>query len=168
MFPIKNISMRVLHTFQMGTARCHSSAVKICWWVRWHCPLNTGFDIWALAIWGRARYLSVTKGTPKYWSFTSELVFKCSFCSFICGCYDVSLSKWPVIQHLIVFYVINPYPAEWNYLNFQPFEVVPRYRDPQPQVVENYSYLFQFDKKNYKSWYLHNHFIPNNSCLIGW
>ena len=120
MFPIKNISMRVLHTFQMGTARCHSSAVKICWWVRWHCPLNTGFEIWALAVWGRARYLSVTKGSPKYWMFTSELVFKCSFCSFICGFYDVSLSKWPVIQYLIVFYVINPYPAEWNYLNFQP------------------------------------------------
>ena len=27
-------------------------------------------------------------------------------------------------------------------LNFQPLEVVSRYRDPQPQVVENYSYLF--------------------------
>ena len=24
-----------------------------------------------------------------------------------------------------------------NYLNFQPLEVVSRYRDPQPQVVEN-------------------------------
>ena len=24
------------------------------------------------------------------------------------------------------------------YLNFQPLEVVSRYRDPQPQVVENY------------------------------
>ena len=28
------------------------------------------------------------------------------------------------------------------YLNFQPLEVVSRYREPQPQVVENYSYLF--------------------------
>ena len=26
------------------------------------------------------------------------------------------------------------------YLNFQPLEVVSRYRDPQPQVAENYSY----------------------------
>ena len=31
------------------------------------------------------------------------------------------------------------------YLNFQPLDVVSRYRDPQPQVVENYSYLFNCD-----------------------
>ena len=34
----------------------------------------------------------------------------------------------------------NPYPAKLIHLNFQPLEVVSRYRDPQPQVVENYSY----------------------------
>ena len=34
---------------------------------------------------------------------------------------------------------INPYPAKIIYLNFQPLEVVSRYRNPQPQVVENYS-----------------------------
>ena len=32
---------------------------------------------------------------------------------------------------------INPYPAKLNNLNFQPLEVVPRYRDPQLQVAEN-------------------------------
>ena len=31
------------------------------WWLRWHCPPDTGFDIRALAVWGRARYLSVTE-----------------------------------------------------------------------------------------------------------
>ena len=30
-------------------------------WMRWHCPPDTGFEIQALAVWGRARYLSVTK-----------------------------------------------------------------------------------------------------------
>ena len=34
----------------------------------------------------------------------------------------------------------NPYPAKLFYLNFHPLVVVSRYRDPQPQVVENYSY----------------------------
>ena len=33
-------------------------------------------------------------------------------------------------------------PAELFYFNFQPFEVLSRYRDPQPQAVENYAYLF--------------------------
>ena len=37
---------------------------------------------------------------------------------------------------------VNPYHAELIYLNFQPLEVVSRHRDPQPQVVENYSHLF--------------------------
>ena len=36
----------------------------------------------------------------------------------------------------------NPYSAEvMIYLNFQSLEVVSRYRDPQPQVLENSSYL---------------------------
>ena len=35
----------------------------------------------------------------------------------------------------------NPYPAKVIYLNFHPPELVSRYRDPQPQVVENYSYF---------------------------
>ena len=30
-------------------------------WMRWHCPPDTGFEIRALAVWGRARYLSVTE-----------------------------------------------------------------------------------------------------------
>ena len=38
--------------------------------------------------------------------------------------------------------MINPYPAELIYLNFHPLEVVSGYRDPQLQVAENYSHLF--------------------------
>ena len=30
-------------------------------WLRWYCPPDTGFEIRALAVWGRVRYLSVTK-----------------------------------------------------------------------------------------------------------
>ena len=30
-------------------------------WMRWHCPPDTGFEIRAQAVWGRARYLSVTE-----------------------------------------------------------------------------------------------------------
>ena len=33
------------------------------------------------------------------------------------------------------------YNAKFNHLNFHPFEVVSRYRDPQLQVGENYSYF---------------------------
>ena len=47
--------------------------------------------------------------------------------------------------------VLNPYPAKLIYLNFQPLEVVSRYRDPRPQVLENYSCLFNLRPKIYKS-----------------
>ena len=43
----------------------------------------------------------------------------------------------------------NRYPV--NYLNFQLLEVVSRHRDPQPQVVENYPYLFNLRPDIYKS-----------------
>ena len=37
---------------------------------------------------------------------------------------------------------VKPYPyARVIYLNFRPLDIVSRYRDPQSQVVENYSYL---------------------------
>ena len=49
-------------------------------------------------------------------------------------------SKIYHINNKYSFYIgFNPYLAEEIYLNFQPLEVVSRYRDPQPQVVENYS-----------------------------
>ena len=49
------------------------------------------------------------------------------------------------------FDTLNPYPANLIYFNFQPLEVVSRYRDPQPQVVENYSHLFKLRPNIYKS-----------------
>ena len=30
-------------------------------WMRWHCPPDTEVKIWAMAVWNRARYLSVTE-----------------------------------------------------------------------------------------------------------
>ena len=42
-------------------------------------------------------------------------------------------------------------PAKLIYLNFQALEVMSRYRDPQPQVLENYSYLFNLRAEIYKS-----------------
>ena len=47
----------------------------------------------------------------------------------------------PGKQETLSLLFTNSYPAKLIYLNFQPLEVVSRYRDPQPQVVENYSYL---------------------------
>ena len=45
-------------------------------------------------------------------------------------------------QYFSLKYTVNAYHAKLSYLNFQPLEVVFRYRDPQLQVGENYSYLF--------------------------
>ena len=49
-------------------------------WLRWHCPPDTGFEIRALAVWGRARYLSVTEA-PHNTNFHTWMVKK-QFCFF--------------------------------------------------------------------------------------
>ena len=42
---------------------------------------------------------------------------------------------------------VNAYPAaKLISLNFQPLGVVSRYRDPQPEVFENYSYCLIWDQ----------------------
>ena len=49
-------------------------------WLRWHCPPDTGFEIRALAVWGRARYLSVTEA-PHNTDFHTWM-WKKHFCFF--------------------------------------------------------------------------------------
>ena len=46
-------------------------------WLRWHCPPDIGFEIRALAVWGRARYLSVTILTfTRGWGRNNFVSFK--------------------------------------------------------------------------------------------
>ena len=52
------------------------------------------------------------------------------------------------------------------YLIIHPLEVVSRYRDPQLQVAENYSYLFSVSTNISKFRCFYTHFIPNTSDLI--
>ena len=78
-----------------------------------------------------------------------------------------SSSIWSVSIYICTRNHANPFPAELIYLNFQPLEVVSRYRDPQPQAVENNPYLFNLRPSIYKFWRLNSHFIPNNSEFFG-
>ena len=75
------------------------------------------------------------------------------------------LTLWLFLLSLIFIRKVNPHPPGLIYLNFQLLEVVSRYREPQPQVVEYYSYLVIWDPNIYKSWCLSTHFIPNNSDI---
>ena len=59
--------------------------------------------------------------------------------------------------------MVSPYHAKIINLNIQPLEVMSRYHDLQPKVVEKYSYLFNLRENIYTFC----HFIPNNSALIG-
>ena len=55
---------------------------------------------------------------------------------------------------------------EVKWLNFQPLEVVDRGSETQPEVVNNYPYLFDLRPNIYKTLCLNSNFIPNNSGLI--
>ena len=48
-----------LCTYRLNWVR--KTSLRMVRWMRWHCPQDTGFEIRALAVWGRARYLSVTE-----------------------------------------------------------------------------------------------------------
>ena len=67
---------------------------------------------------------------------------------FVCIEYPEKIDIWEDILYVSVgaqprkrSININPCHAKFIYLNFQPIEVVSRYRDPQPQVVENCPYV---------------------------
>ena len=67
---------------------------------------------------------------------------------------------------VVNFVCINSYPAELIYLDFQPLEVVFRYRDPQIQVAKTYSYLFLFSTNIGKSWCLDTYSFPITVILV--
>ena len=56
--------------------------------------------------------------------------------------------------------MVNPLTAKLIYLNFQPLEVVSRYRDPQLQVAENYLCLFNLSTNISKTGCLNTHLFP--------
>ena len=66
-------------------------------------------------------------------------------------------------QCLITFtpwsFLLNPLTAKLFNLNFQPLEVVSRWRDPQLQVSENYSDLTKWRSTVFKFCWLLSHFI---------
>ena len=61
-------------------------------WVKWHCPPDSGFEIRALAVWGRVRYLSVTEA-PHNTEFY-EWMGKKHFCFF----QTAETGKWTPIS----------------------------------------------------------------------
>ena len=60
-------------------------------------------------------------------------------------CYMVQCTICDKLQNT---YLFNPLTAKLACLNFHPLEVVGRYRDPQLQVGENHSYLFNLRLTN--------------------
>ena len=67
--------------------------------------------------------LVCTPTTPGLMIFVSDLGLEISYVPFF---------------YKVAYATLNPCPAKLNNLNFQPLEVVSRYRDPQLQVTENY------------------------------
>ena len=60
---------------------------------------------------------------------------------------------------------INPWSSTLWKLYFHPLEVVPRYREPQLHVDENYSYLLNLRRNICTVLCLNTHFFPNNCDL---
>ena len=65
--------------------------------------------------------------------------------------YHKQLIIFSGILHGLSLYMGSAGTAKLIYLNFQPLEVVSRYREPQLQVAENYSYLNNLSTNSCKS-----------------
>ena len=93
------------------------------------------------------------------------------FCDFpseiYCFCYNGNFVQPK--ENILMFYftmcnkprTFNPLTAKLFDFNFQPLEVVLRWRDPQLQVSENYSDLTKWRSTLFKSCWLMSHFIFN-------
>ena len=59
---IQNVLISPIFQYATTDSFCQiMSHMRIVGWIRWNCPSDTGFEIRALAVWGRSRYLSVTQ-----------------------------------------------------------------------------------------------------------
>ena len=67
------------------------------------------------------------------------------------GYSDPYVKLWAIIG-LSCWIAVDPQSAKLNNLNFHPLEFVDRYRNPQIQAGENYSYLFNLRPHSCKSW----------------
>ena len=82
-------------------------------WLRWHCPPDTRFEIRALAVWGRARYLSVTEA-PHNTDFQTWMGKK-HFCFF-----QTAETGNRTRNSGVKGSGANHYPRKWNESGFRP------------------------------------------------
>ena len=62
------------------TELSQDNLLRMVGWIRWDCPPDTGFEIQAPVVWGRARYLSVTEAPHNIKSLqVNEAVTICFF-----------------------------------------------------------------------------------------
>ena len=66
-----------------------------------------------------------------------------------------------LVHRLRLWTNINPQSAKLNNLNFHPLKVVSRWRDPQLQVGEKKSFLFNL----WQNFDIYTHSIPHDSDL---
>ena len=70
-----------------------------------------------------------------------------------------------ICSDVLYHHQFNHFPVTLSFLNVYPHEVASRDRDPQLQVVENYSYLVNLRGNICYCVCLNTHFIPNTSDL---
>ena len=101
--------------------------------------LTTVYGVWSALVrhWSTSRDVSWDTLVKKRLSNVQDLEQRLFF-SGQKTCYFIILAETPL--SLNPSDCFNPLPATLSYLNFNPLEIVSRYRDPQLQLGEKYSY----------------------------
>ena len=85
-------------------------------WLRWHCPPDTGFEIRSLAVWGRARYLSVMEAPHNTEFYTWMGKKKAAVLTITLGPPPQSSRKKCVFKHQN----LQMFGLKWNESGFRP------------------------------------------------
>ena len=130
-------------------------------WLRWHCPPDTGFEIRALAVWGRARYLSVTEA-PRNTDFHTWMGKK-HFCFF-----QTAESGNRTPNSGVKGSGANHYPRA-------PAQLLQIWRDKLSVInIQQNSFIFPqkykllFDYNSHKATSIHTFYIISVYALISW
>ena len=102
---------------------------------------------------------------PKVHVHDISVNIMCNSCiySHDCVCINYVSPNHPLtdLQHWLADIPVNPLTAKLFNLNFHPFEIVSRWRDPQLQVSENYSDLKKWRSTVFKYSWLMSYFVFN-------
>ena len=134
-------------------------------WLRWHCHPDTGFEIRALAVWGRACYLSITEaphntdfqtwmGKKHFLFFQTVETENRTPNSGVKGSGANHYPRAPALYHKILF---RPYIYICFHANFRLNKIPPKLVTSCCRLRYSFNHIIQFGTNSSFEWMKNTH-----------